>query len=184
MLKGFQDFIAKGNLIQLAVAFVMGVAFSGLISSFVNDLIMPIIGKLVGNVDFANLYINLSGQNYESAAAAREAGAAAIYYGVFVNTLISFLLIAFVLYLIVRAYMRTQKPAEAPAPSTKECPFCHTAMSAAAATRRSPRPLRAGSERLADSIHDDVADAHLEVQASRAGADRRVDLLRRHSVLR
>jgi len=132
MLKGFRDFIAKGNLVQLAVAFVMGVAFGGLVSSFVNDLVMPIIGKLVGNVDFANLYINLSGQTYGSAGAAREAGAAAIYYGAFVNTLISFLVIGFVLFLMVRAYLRTQKPAEAPAPTARECPFCRTAIPLAA----------------------------------------------------
>ena len=76
MWKDFRDFITKGNLVQLAVAFVMGVAFGTVVSSFVNDLIMPIIGKLIGNVDFANLYMNLSGTTYESAAAARQAGAA------------------------------------------------------------------------------------------------------------
>ena len=128
MWKDFRDFMTKGNLLQLAIAFIMGVAFGALIKSFVNDLIMPIIGKLVGNVDFANLYISLSGQVYESAAAAREAGAAAIYYGAFINTLINFLIIALVVFFLVRAVMRAQKPVEAPAPTTKDCPYCKTAI--------------------------------------------------------
>jgi large conductance mechanosensitive channel len=124
MRKDFRDFVVKGNLVDLAVAFIVGAAFGLLVKSFVNDLIMPIIGKLVGNVDFANLYINLSEQTYASAAAAREAGAAAIYYGAFINTLISFLIIALVMFLIVKAVIRLRKPKEAPAPTTKECPFC------------------------------------------------------------
>ncbi len=136
MSKGFRDFITKGNLLQLAVAFVMGVAFAGVVGSFVNDLIMPIIGKLIGNVDFSNLYIVLSDETYESAAAAREAGAAAIYYGAFVNTLITFLIIALVMYAIVRAVLRMQKPTEEAPATTKECPFCRTAIPIAA--RRCP----------------------------------------------
>lgn len=128
MLKGFKEFIMKGNLVQLAVAFIMGVAFREVVNSVVNDLIMPIIGKLVGNVDFANLYINLSGQVYESAAAAREAGAAAIYYGAFINVLISFLIIALVVFLLVRAYQRMEKPDPEEEATTKECPFCLSAI--------------------------------------------------------
>ena len=124
MWKEFKAFLLRGNLVHLAVAFILGVAFGTVVSSFVNDLIMPIIGKLVGNVDFANLYVNLSGQAYESAAAAREAGAAAIYYGAFVNALINFLIVAFVVFLIAKAYQRTQKPVEAPPPATVDCPFC------------------------------------------------------------
>ena len=128
MLKGFKEFIMKGNLIQLAVAFIMGVAFREVVNSVVNDLIMPIIGKLVGNVDFANLYINLSGQTFESAAAARDAGAAAIYYGAFINVVISFLIIALVVFLLVRAYQRMEKPAQEEATPTKECPYCLSAI--------------------------------------------------------
>ncbi|MBC7220420.1 large conductance mechanosensitive channel protein MscL [Candidatus Bipolaricaulota bacterium] len=126
MWKEFKAFIVKGNLVQIAVAFIMGVAFGTVVSSFVNDLIMPIIGKLVGNVDFANLYVNLSGQPYESAAAARAAGAAAIYYGAFINAVVNFLIIAVVVFLIVKAYQKLEKPKVAPAPTTKECPFCKT----------------------------------------------------------
>ena len=126
MWKEFKAFIVKGNLVQIAVAFIIGVAFGAVVSSFVNDLIMPIIGKLVGNVDFANLYINLSGQTYESAAAARAAGAAAIYYGAFINALVNFLIIALVVFMIVKAYQKMEKPKVAAAPNTKECSFCKT----------------------------------------------------------
>jgi len=126
MRKEFRDFVTKGNLLQLAVAFVVGAAFGTVVKSFIDDLIMPIIGKLIGNVDFADLYVNLSGQVYESAAAAREAGAAAIYYGAFVNTIITFLIVALVMFLLVRAAMRMQKPAEEGPPTTKECPRCRT----------------------------------------------------------
>jgi large conductance mechanosensitive channel len=126
MWKDFRDFIKRGNLVQLAVAFVMGAAFGTVVSSLVNDLIMPIIGKLIGNVDFANLYINLSGKMYESASAARQAGAAAIYYGAFVNTLINFLVIALVIYFIVKAYQRSEKPKAGAAPTTQACPHCKT----------------------------------------------------------
>jgi len=128
MWKEFRDFITKGNLLQLAVAFIMGVAFATLIKSFIEDIIMPIVGKAAGNVDFANLYVNLSGQAYESANAAREAGAAAIYYGAFINNLVNFLLIAFVVFLLINAYMRMQRPKEVGPPTTKDCPRCRTSI--------------------------------------------------------
>ena len=126
MRKEFRDFVTKGNLLQLAVAFVVGAAFGTVVKSFIDDLIMPVIGKLIGNVDFTNLYVNLSGRAYDSAAAAREAGAAAIYYGAFVNTVITFLIVALVMFLLVRAAIRMQKPAEEGPPTTKECPRCRT----------------------------------------------------------
>ena len=128
MWKEFKAFITKGNLVQLAVAFIMGVAFATLVKSFIGDIVMPLIGKAAGNVDFANLYVNLSGTAYPSASAAREAGAAAIYYGAFVNNLVNFLLIAFVVFLLVKAYARMQKPIEEGPPTTKECPHCRTAI--------------------------------------------------------
>lgn len=132
MRKEFKEFILRGNLVQLAIAFVMGAAFAAVAKSFVDDLIMPIIGKLIGNVDFANLYVVLSGETYASAAAAREAGAAAIYYGAFINTVITFLIVALVMFLLVRAYNRMQKKAETAAPTTKECPRCRTQIPLAA----------------------------------------------------
>ena len=132
--KDFRDFVLKGNLLQLAVAFIMGAAFGTVVKSFINDVIMPIIGKLVGGVDFTNLYINLSDQVYESVTAAREAGAAAIYYGSFINTLVTFVIIVLVMFWLVRVATRMDKPVEAAAPTTKDCPFCLSAV-AIAATR-------------------------------------------------
>jgi len=126
MWKEFRDFIAKGNLVEIAVAFIIGAAFGAVVRSFVFDLIMPVIGKLVGNVDFSNLFVVLTGTAYQSAAAARAAGAAAIYYGEFINTVINFFVIALVMFLIVKAVMRMRKPAVTPTPTTKECPFCKT----------------------------------------------------------
>jgi large conductance mechanosensitive channel len=128
MWREFRDFIQRGNLLQLAVAFIMGVAFATLVKSFIEDIVMPLVGKAAGNVDFANLYVNLSGQVYTSANAAREAGAAAIFYGAFVNNLINFLVIAFVVFLLVKAYMRMQKPKEEGVPITKECPYCRSSI--------------------------------------------------------
>lgn len=132
MWKEFRDFIQRGNLLQLAVAFIMGVAFGTLVKSFIDDVLMPIIGKAVGNVDFSNLYVNLSGQAYESAAAARAGGAAAIYYGAFVNNFINFLIIAFVMFLLVKAYARMQRPKVARPPTTKDCPYCRSTIPIAA----------------------------------------------------
>ncbi len=126
MWKDFRDFIAKGNLVEIAVAFIVGAAFGEVVRSFVFDLIMPVVGKLVGRVDFSNLFVVLTGESYPSAALARAAGAAAIYYGEFVNTVINFLVIALVMFLTVKAVMRMRKPAVAPAPTTQECPFCKT----------------------------------------------------------
>jgi len=128
MRKEFREFILKGNLLQLAVAFIMGAAFGAAVKSFINDLIMPIIGKLIGNVDFANLYINLSDQIYESAAAAKDAGAAAIYYGAFVNTIVTLVIVGLVMFYLIRVAARMQKPVEEAVPTTKECSFCITSI--------------------------------------------------------
>jgi large conductance mechanosensitive channel len=120
----FRDFISKGNSVEIAVAFVVGAAFGALVKSFINDIVTPVIGALIGRVDFSNLYLNLSGREFPSARAAREAGAAAVYYGAFVNILITFLIASFVMFLVIKAVMRMRKPVEAPAPTTKACPFC------------------------------------------------------------
>jgi large conductance mechanosensitive channel len=130
MWEEFKKFIARGNVIDLAVGVIIGGAFSSIVSSLVNDIIMPPIGLLLGNVDFTNLFIDLSGQGYESRAAAEEAGAATINYGVFINTIITFLIVAFVVFLVVRQINRLrakQKKEETPAePTTKDCPYCFT----------------------------------------------------------
>ncbi len=126
MWKEFRDFITKGNLVEIAIAFVVGAAFGALVKSFLDDIIMPLVGKAAGNVDFANLYINLSGQSYASATAARQAGAAAIYYGSFIIVLVTFLIVAFVVFLVMKALLRARRPKAAPAPTTEGCPFCKT----------------------------------------------------------
>jgi len=125
MWKDFRDFVIKGNLVEIAIAFVMGVAFGVVVKSFLDDLIMPLLGKATGG-DFSSLYINLSGQAYASAAAARQAGAAAIYYGSFINSVIAFIIVAVVMFLLARAVMKSRKPKVAPAPTTEGCPFCKT----------------------------------------------------------
>lgn len=127
MWKEFKDFITRGNVFSIAVAFIMGAAFGPIIRSLVNDIIMPPIGLLLGKVDFANLFISLTGTNYESLAAAQEAGAPTINYGVFINTVINFLIIAFVIFLLVRQVNKTKAKEEKVAePTTKECPHCFT----------------------------------------------------------
>jgi large conductance mechanosensitive channel len=126
MLEEFKKFITRGSVLDLAIAVIIGAAFGKIISSLVNDVIMPPIGLLLGRVNFANLYINLSGKAYDTLAAAKEAGAATINYGAFINTIIEFLIVAFVLFLIIKQVNRMQAPKEAAAPTTKECPFCST----------------------------------------------------------
>jgi large conductance mechanosensitive channel len=128
MLKEFKDFIMRGNVLDLAVGIVIGAAFTAIVTSFVNDVLMPPVGLLLGGVDFANLFIALDGADYASLAAAQEAGAATLNYGLFINALINFLIVAFVIFQIVRAVNRMQQPEEVveEAPSTKDCPFCKT----------------------------------------------------------
>lgn len=128
-MKGFKEFINRGNLIQLAVAFIMGATFTAVVTSLVNDIIMPAVGLATGGLDFASLFAVIKEGDpagpYNTVAAAKEAGAVTINYGLFVNAVIVFIIVALVLYTIVRAYTKTQKPIEAPA-ETKACPFCAT----------------------------------------------------------
>ena len=112
MIKEFREFIERGNVIELAVAFVMGVAFNAIIKSFVADLIMPLVGLVTGGVDFVNRCIVLGAGEFATLAEAQEAGAATLNYGVFINAIIEFIIIAFVLFMIVRTYNRMQKKAE------------------------------------------------------------------------
>lgn len=126
MIDEFRKFIVRGNVIDLAVGIVIGAAFGTVVTSFVNDILMPPIGRLTGGVDFANLFIDLSGGEYASLAEAQEAGAATINYGLFLNNLLSFLIIGFAVFLIVQSYnrMRTIEEAAPPTPTEKECQFC------------------------------------------------------------
>jgi large conductance mechanosensitive channel len=127
MLAEFKKFAMRGNVIDLAVGFIMGGAFGAIVNSLVNDIIMPPIGLILGKIDFSNLFINLSGKPYASLAEAKAAGAATINYGQFINTVINFLIVAFVLFLLVRQVNRwTVRPAAPAAPTTKPCPYCFT----------------------------------------------------------
>ena len=131
MLREFKEFIARGNVIDLAVAVVIGAAFGKIITSLVEGVIMPPIGLALGKVDFSSLFIDLSGQNPASLAVAKERGLPVIAYGNFLNDVISFLIIAFVIFLIVRAVNRL-RAAPPPPPNTKDCPHCLTAIPLAA----------------------------------------------------
>jgi large conductance mechanosensitive channel len=129
MFAEFKAFINKGSVIDLAVAFILATTFAAVIKSLVDDIIMPPIGYLFGGVDFANLFVALNGQSYPSVAAAKDAGAATINYGLFINTIITFLIVAFVLFLIVRAYNRARGYKDVP---MRDCPYCLTSIPAAA----------------------------------------------------
>ncbi|MDH3476364.1 MAG: large-conductance mechanosensitive channel protein MscL [Rhodospirillales bacterium] len=126
MLKEFKAFAMRGNVVDMAVGIIIGAAFGKIVSSFVNDIIMPPIGVLLGNVDFTEIFINLSGGDYPSLAAAKEAGAATINVGVFVNTVLDFVIVAFAIFIVIKQMNRLKKQEEAPAaePTTKDCPHC------------------------------------------------------------
>jgi large conductance mechanosensitive channel len=127
MLKEFKEFIARGNVVDLAVAVVIGAAFGRIITSLVEGIIMPPIGLLLGGVDFSNLFIDISGQRPASLADAQLRGLPVIAYGTFVNDVITFIIIAFVVFLIVKAVNRL-RAAPPPPPNTKDCPHCLTAI--------------------------------------------------------
>lgn len=127
MWKEFKEFIMRGNLLDMAIGIILGIAIGAIITSLVNDIIMPPIGLLLGGVNFSNLFVSLNGQTYPSLDAAKAAGAPTINYGVFLVTLINFLIIALVLFMIIRTINRMRRKQEtSAAPTTKECPHCHT----------------------------------------------------------
>ena len=130
MLKEFKEFALKGNAVDLAIGVILGVAFGAIVTSLVNDIMMPPIGKALGGVDFSNLFLVLGDGTYPSLKAAKEAGAATINYGIFINVVINFLIVAFVLFMVVKAMnrMKREAPAPAPAPTEKECPQCATSI--------------------------------------------------------
>ena len=129
MWNEFKKFIMRGNVIDMAVGIILGTAFGKIVSSLVKDILMPPIGMLLGGVDFTNLFIDLSGKGYKTLAEAMEAGAPVIRYGIFINTIIEFLIIAFSIFLVVKGINKLEemkkKEEEAAAPTTKECPYCH-----------------------------------------------------------
>ena len=124
MLKEFKEFAMRGNVMDMAVGIIIGVAFGKIVTSFVKDIIMPPIGMLMGGVDFSEIFINLSGTAYETLAAAKEAGAATINLGVFFNTVLDFVIVAFAIFIVIKQMNRLKKQPAAADPTTKECPRC------------------------------------------------------------
>jgi large conductance mechanosensitive channel len=125
MLKEFKEFAARGNVVDLAVGVILGAAFGKIITSLVDDILMPPIGLLLGGADFTNLFVSLNGKAYDSLAHAKEAGAPTLNYGLFLNSVIAFLIVAFAVFLLVRQINRLRRHEEPVAePVVKECPFC------------------------------------------------------------
>ena len=127
MLKEFKEFAMRGNVVDMAVGIIIGAAFGKIVTSLVNDILMPPIGRLLGNVDFSGLYINLSSTSYASLAEAKSAGAATINYGVFLNTVLDFVIVAFAIFMVIQQMNRLKRKEEGtpPAPTTKECTYCY-----------------------------------------------------------
>ena len=124
MLKEFKEFAMKGNVVDMAVGIIIGAAFGRIITSLVGDILMPPIGLLLGKVDFSTLFLNISGTSYPTLAAAKAANAATINYGSFLNTVIDFIIVAFVIFLMIRQVNRWKPAPVVAAPTTKECPYC------------------------------------------------------------
>jgi len=133
MLQEFRKFLTRGNVVELAVGIVIGAAFTGAVTSFVNDMLMPPIGLALGRANFSDLFVALDGGSYPSVAAAKAAGAPTLNYGLFLNAIVNFLIVGFAVFLLVRALARvTTRPAAAPAPTTRACPYCTLAIPIAA----------------------------------------------------
>ena len=128
MLKEFKQFAMRGNVMDMAIGIVIGAAFGRIVTSLVNDVLMPPLGLLLGKADFSGLFLNISGTSYSTLAEAKAAGAATINYGMFINNIIDFLIVAFVIFLLVRQINRWKTPEPVAAPVTKECPYCFSAI--------------------------------------------------------
>src|SRR3984957_4466100 len=133
MFKEFKEFAMRGNVLDMAVGIIIGAAFGQIVNSFVQDVLMPPIGRLVGHVDFSNRFVSLSGVHYDTIAAAKAAGAATLNYGLFLNTVVNFLIVGFAVFLLVPPVNPfPPKPAPAAAPATRDCPYCLTTIPAKA----------------------------------------------------
>ena len=126
MLKEFKEFALRGNVVDLAIGVIIGAAFGKIVASLVDDIVMPPIGLLIGGIDFSNLFLSLTGQTYPSLKAAKDVGAPTVNYGIFLNNLLNFLIIAFVIFMLVRGVnrLKRQPPAPTAAPTTRDCPYC------------------------------------------------------------
>lgn len=128
MMQEFKEFAVKGNVVDLAVGVIIGGAFGKIVTSFVSDVIMPPLGMIMGKVNFSDLFIDLSGKGFTSLKAAKDAGAPVISYGVFINTILDFTIIAFVIFMVIKQINRFKKEAVVAPPNTKDCPFCCSAI--------------------------------------------------------
>jgi len=128
IIKEFKEFSIKGNVLDMAIGIIIGTAFGKIVTLLVNDIIMPPLGLVLGKVNFADRYVNLSGQQYESLEAAKAAGAATINYGTFINLVLDFFIVAFVMFLMVKQVNRMKRKPEPGPATTKECPFCFSAI--------------------------------------------------------
>jgi large conductance mechanosensitive channel len=128
MWKEFKAFAMRGNVMDMAVGIIIGAAFGRIITSLVSDVLMPPFGLILGKVDFSSLFVNISGKSYPTLAEAKAANAATINYGLFVNTVIDFVIVAFVIFLLVRQINKWNRPAPAPEATTKDCPYCISAI--------------------------------------------------------
>jgi large conductance mechanosensitive channel len=130
VLKEFKEFATRGNVLDMAVGIIIGAAFGKIVGSFVEDILMPPIGMLLGKVDFSNLFLNLTGQHYDTLTAAKQAGAATLNYGIFFSHILNFLIVAFAVFLLIRQVNRLKRAEAAPpaAPTTKDCPYCLSAI--------------------------------------------------------
>ncbi len=124
MFKEFKEFAMKGNVFDMAVGIIIGAAFGKIVTSFVSDILMPPLGLLLGKMDFGSLFINLSGKHYATIAEAKAANAATLNYGIFINTIIDFLIVSFAVFLLIKQVNRLKRQPPAAAPATKECPYC------------------------------------------------------------
>jgi len=131
MIKEFRDFAVRGNVVDMAVGVIIGAAFGKIVSSMVSDMIMPVVGKLTGGADFSEMFVTLGSGSYATREEATKAGVATLNYGVFINTVIDFVIVAFCIFLVIKQMNRFKKPAPAPAPAaptTKDCPQCMMAI--------------------------------------------------------
>lgn len=129
MLKEFKEFAMRGNVVDMAVGIIIGASFGKIITSLVNDILMPPIGLLLGKLDFSNLFINLSDKPFNSLAEAKTAGAATINYGVFLNNIIDFLIVVFAIFILIKQINRMKRKEEVTEPATKDCPYCFSSIS-------------------------------------------------------
>ncbi len=128
MFKEFKEFAMRGNVLDMAVGIIIGAAFGRIITSLVNEVLMPPIGLVLGKADFSSLFVNLSGTAYPTLVEAKKAGASVIAYGAFLNTILDFIIVALVIFLLIKQVNRLKKPAPAAAPNTKDCPYCLSAI--------------------------------------------------------